>query len=61
MRLSFPVGNGQGNRFKLFISAGQTSTGRATIERLKINQPCMLEARHFRVMVGLHPPPLINR
>ena len=35
---------------------GLTATGRATIERLKINQTRVVEARAFWAFSGLHPP-----
>lgn len=36
---------------------GLTSVGRATIERLNMNQPRMLIARREWKKTGLHPPP----
>lgn len=35
---------------------GLTPTGRATIERLKINRPAMTVARQRWVLSGFHPP-----
>lgn len=35
---------------------GLSPTGRATIERLKMNTPAVVEARRFWVALGLHPP-----
>jgi MinD superfamily P-loop ATPase len=39
-----------------YILEGITSIGRATIERLKINQERVLDARLLWVFCGLHPP-----
>jgi len=36
---------------------GRTATGRATIERLKMNRPKMLEIRRLMKRLKLHPPP----
>jgi len=38
------------------ILRGLTPTGRATIERLKINQDRVVDARTRWVFAGLHPP-----
>jgi hypothetical protein len=38
------------------ILKGRTSVGRATIERLKINQQRVVDARTLWVFAGLHPP-----
>lgn len=35
---------------------GLTATGRATIIRLKMNQPRLVEARSVWVRAGIHPP-----
>jgi hypothetical protein len=35
---------------------GKTATGRATIERLKMNQERMVRARRNWIKVGNHPP-----
>lgn len=35
---------------------GLTPTGRATIERLKINQDRVVDARVLWVFLGVHPP-----
>ncbi len=35
---------------------GVTSVGRATVERLRMNRPRMVEARRLWVQAGWHPP-----
>jgi hypothetical protein len=35
---------------------GLSPTGRATVEKLKMNTPIVVEARRFWVALGLHPP-----
>ena len=35
---------------------GRTPTGRATVERLRMNRPRMVEARSLWVQAGWHPP-----
>lgn len=35
---------------------GRTATGRATVERLKMNRPRMVLARQRWVQAGFHPP-----
>lgn len=37
---------------------GKTPTGRATIERLKMNQQRLVRARHNWITAGSHPPQL---
>jgi len=39
----------------LFIR-GKTATGRATVERLKMNQPRVVRARQNWILAGTHPP-----
>jgi len=38
------------------ILQGRTPTGRATVERLRMNLPRIVEARAIWVQVGIHPP-----
>jgi HNH endonuclease len=38
------------------IVQGRTPTGRATVARLKMNQPRIVEARGIWVRAGVHPP-----
>lgn len=40
---------------------GLTPTGRATVARLKMNQPRIIEARTIWVRAGVHPPTLKSR
>ena len=35
---------------------GKTATGRATVERLKMNQPRVVRARHNWITADTHPP-----
>jgi len=35
---------------------GITSTGRASVRRLKMNQPRLVQARGIWVLAGVHPP-----
>lgn len=38
------------------IVTGKTAIGRATVERLKMNQPRMMTARRIWIKAGAHPP-----
>lgn len=38
------------------LIAGLTSTGRATVEALKLNRAPLVNARRIWIKVGLHPP-----
>jgi hypothetical protein len=38
------------------IIRGLTSTGRATVVRLRVNQPRIVEARSIWILAGVHPP-----
>ena len=38
------------------IMVGKTSTGRATIESLRLNRPNIVNLRRLLIAVGLHPP-----
>lgn len=40
--------------------AGLTAAGRATVIRLKMNLPHLVEARSIWVMAGVHPPKIPN-
>ena len=39
------------------VLRGLTPTGRATIVRLRMNQPRIVEARSIWILAGIHPPP----
>jgi hypothetical protein len=38
------------------ILRGLTPTGRATVVRLRMNQPRIVEARSIWILAGIHPP-----
>jgi HNH endonuclease len=40
------------------VLRGLTPTGRATIVRLRMNQPRIVEARSIWILAGIHPPPV---